>query len=137
MKFLIKAAFWLGVVVLLLPAPQDPQQPADSKVSTADAIAFLSTAVSDIKGFCERNPDSCVTGAAAARQFGVKAQYGAKVLHEFISEKVEKGEDLVLPEGSREKRTVNQTAKVSVNQSTLKAEDMQPAWRDPKKSGQS
>ncbi len=135
MRFLIKAVFWLGLVICFLPAPDNAKAPG---VSTVDAIAFLSTAVNDIKGFCTRNPDSCVTGAAAMQRFGEKAEYGAKILHEFISAKVDESKDLLPPKGSRTQLSVNQTAQASGNQSvrsagnTLTPQDLMPAFRPPK-----
>ncbi|MES2907442.1 MAG: DUF5330 domain-containing protein [Pseudomonadota bacterium] len=134
MKFLIKAAFWLGIVVLFLPLPERMRNKNEASVSTGDAIAFLSSAVSDIKGFCTRNPDSCVTGAIAVHHFGQKAQYGAQILHAFISEKVDDSKDLKVPKGSRAKESVNQTAKADVPHGTLNADDLAPAYRAPKVS---
>jgi hypothetical protein len=102
-----------------------------------DAIAFLSTAVSDIKGFCTRNPDSCVTGTKAMQHFGEKAEYGAKILHAFISAKMEESKDLSVPKGSLAKPAINQTKQAfpnqtSTNHGTLNSNDLEPAWRAPK-----
>lgn len=132
MKFLIKAVFWLGLVVLLLPLPESESGKKNINVSASDAIAFLSTTVSDVKGFCARNPDSCVTGAVAVQHFGQKARYGAKILHEFISEKVDGAKDLTPPKGSRAKQGVNQVKQADVHHDTLNAEDLEPGYRAPK-----
>jgi hypothetical protein len=137
MKFLIKAAFWLGIVVIFLPMPESERSKSSPGVSTVDAIAFLSTAVSDIKGFCSRNPDSCVTGAKAVQHFGEKAEYGAKILHEFISAKMDESKDLSVPKGSLAKPAINQTKQASPNQTssnhgTLNPSDLEPAWHAPK-----
>ena len=135
MKFLIKAAFWLSVVVFFLPSPQNAKNANMPGVSTSDAIAFLSSAYSDVKGFCARNPDSCVTGTAAVQSFGVKAEYGAKLLHDFISEKTAQSADLVPPKGSRaikaepHQAQINQADEDAVHHGTLNANDLSPQWR--------
>jgi hypothetical protein len=141
MKFLIKAAFWLGVVLFFLPVPEAERAKNTAHVSTVDAIAFLSTAYSDIKGFCTRNPDACITGAVAMRHFGEKAQYGSKILHEFISSKLAESKDLSVPKGSAVKANVNQARQAPSNQTssnhgTLNAGDLAPAFRAPKTNTQ-
>ena len=132
MRFLIKAAFWLGLVVILLPVPDAERGGASTRVSATDAIAFLGSAVSYIKGFCARNPDSCETGTVAVHQFGEKAQYGAKILHEFIAAKMKDSKDLVPPKGSRAPQQANAPdsgkSPGKVN-GTLKAEDRLPQWQ--------
>ena len=132
MKFLIKAAFWLGIVVFFLPVPESERSKNTQYVSSVDAIGFLSTAYSDIKGFCARNPNACVTGNAAVQNWGVKAQYGSKILHEFISNKVADSKDLTPPKGSLAKANVNQQKQVQLNHGTLVETDMAPAFRAPK-----
>jgi hypothetical protein len=56
MMFLIRTAFWLIIIILLLPTDEGQQ----SKVyGTAEA------AVKDVATFCDRNPDTCTTGRDA------------------------------------------------------------------------
>ena len=116
MKFLIKAAFWLGIVVFFLPVPASERAKNTQGVSTVDSIAFLSTAYSDIKGFCARNPNACITGAVVVQHFGEKAQYGSKILHEFISNKMAESKDLKVPKGSLAKANINQQKQAPANQ---------------------
>lgn len=132
MKFLIKAIFWLGVVVFFLPVPESERSKDTAHVSTVDAIAFLSTAYSDIKGFCTRNPNACITGSVAMQHFGEKAQYGSKILHEFISTKMAETKDLKPPQGSLAKANVNQQKQAPGNHGTLSATDLAPAYHAPK-----
>ena len=100
MWFLIKASFWLGLVILFLPTPEGATPSGGPQVSAMETLGVLNAAVRDAKGFCERNPDACVTGAAAMQNFGYKAQNGAKMLHELISEKLEENRHLTPPKGS-------------------------------------
>ena len=83
MFFLLRAAFWLSLVVLLLPADV-PSQATHEQISAADTVGAAQTLVTDMSGFCGRNPDACEAGGAALRQFGAKAQYGAKLLYGYL-----------------------------------------------------
>ncbi|MCB2078634.1 MAG: DUF5330 domain-containing protein [Novosphingobium sp.] len=83
MFFLLRAAFWLSLVVLLLPAGEDSDARV-SQVSTGEAINAAQTFVSDMSGFCGRNPDTCETGEQALRTFGSKARYGAKLVYGYL-----------------------------------------------------
>lgn len=71
MMFLIRSAFWLFILVLLLPTDKDQQ---NQFYGTAQA------AVSDVAGFCDRNPQTCATGQDAFAVLVQKAQYGANML---------------------------------------------------------
>src|SRR5262249_19093239 len=88
MRFLLKVAFWLSGVVLLLPtAPSDHASPAP-QVSTSDAMSAASATVSDMRQFCSRQPDACAIGSQAITQFGYKAEAAAKMLYEFLNERL-------------------------------------------------
>src|SRR6185312_17009290 len=60
MFFLLRMAFWLGVVCLLLPGTG--AKSPDAKINANEAMTVASAAVSDARGFCERQPDACLTG---------------------------------------------------------------------------
>ena len=55
MRFLIRAAFWLMILILLLPS--DDKQRSEV-YGTAEA------AVKDVSGFCERNQDDALKSRA-------------------------------------------------------------------------
>src|SRR5262245_57494652 len=122
MKFLIKAAFWLSIVVMLLPSGEKTA-PAP-EVGTADAVSAATAAVSDMRRFCSRQPDACTVGSQAATVFGQKAQAGAKMLYDFLSDRAgpnETGSVAAKPERGGAPRS----------QHTLTPEDLAPAWRGP------
>ncbi len=75
MMFLIRTAFWLLILVLLLPTDQDQQ---NQIYGTAQA------AVNDVVSFCERNPQTCATSQDAFAVLVQKAQYGAQMLMELV-----------------------------------------------------
>src|ERR1700753_598203 len=91
MFFLIRMAFWLSVVLVLLPTGGgSSQQTASAPGTESGAISAVSTAsatVSDMRQFCSRQPDACAIGSQAAVAFGQRAQAGAKLGYDFISER--------------------------------------------------
>ena len=125
MMFLIRVAFWLSIVIILLPSGSQQTKPA-SQVDAAEAVSAASAAVADMRQFCARQPEACTIGSQAAVAFGYKAQAGAKMLYEFLSETLAPAETgSVIPASTRK---VDTAAK---SQNTLLPADLAPAWRGP------
>jgi hypothetical protein len=80
--FLLRAAFWLTVAILLIPA--DSQTGEAPRVTIVNAFLAAKATVADLSAFCERNPDVCVTGGAAFDLFAEKAQSGARMLYRYL-----------------------------------------------------
>jgi hypothetical protein len=78
--------------------------------------------MSDMRQFCARQPDACAVGSQAATVFGQKAQAGAKMLYEFLNDRVGPNET-----GSVTGKPVGGTPPRS--QHTLTPDDLAPAWR--------
>lgn len=93
MFFLLRMAFWLGLVLVLLPTDKAPDANKQPEVAASDAISAASAAVSDMAQFCDRQPTACVVGGQAASVIGARAQAGAKKVYQFITEKNEKADD--------------------------------------------
>src|SRR6476619_6185326 len=119
MFFLLRIAFWLGVVCVLLPNGTKSASP-EAQINATEAVTLASAAVSDMRGFCERQPDACTTGGKVAVALGHKAEAGARTLYDFVSKLREKS---AAPE-----KTDN---KAAGGQGTLTPSDMAPAWRAP------
>lgn len=82
--FLIRAAFWLTVVVMLLPA-DPPTKENTIQVNPIEAIGAARDTVADVSGFCERNRDACVTGGAVMDLLVRKARYGIRKASEYFA----------------------------------------------------
>ena len=122
MFFLMRVAFWLTVVLVLLPSG-GTQPNAKSNLGASDALVAASAAVSDMSNFCERQPTACVVGSQAATVLGQRAQAGARMVYDFLSEHSVRGD----PTG-----TTNGTGRNwPVSQDTLAASDLEPAWQGP------
>lgn len=72
--FLLRSAFWLTLVILLLPA--DPDTGEAPRVTIAHAMDAMRATVADLSGFCDRNPDVCATGTAAFHMVAEKTGAG-------------------------------------------------------------
>src|SRR5688572_2080337 len=125
MFFLIRAAFWLSIVIILLPTGS--QQPKSvPTIETADAVSAASAAVSDLRRFCARQPEACTVGSQAAVAFGYKAQAGAKMLYDFLTNALAPTETGSVAAANTRKRETSANS-----QDTLTPADLAPAWRSP------
>ena len=101
MWFFLRMTFWLAVVLVLLPAGGLQIAPK-AQVSASEAFSAARGAVTDLEHFCERQQEACVVGSRTAVTLGQRAQAGAKMVYEFLSEHL----------GSNEARSVRTTDSV-------------------------
>src|SRR5262245_23655941 len=111
MFFLLRIAFWLAVVCILLPGGTKSTS-REAQIDASEAVTLAGAAVSDMRGFCERQPDACVTGGKVMVALGHKAEAGARTIYEFITKLREK-------------------ASSGPVQGTLTPGDLAPAWHAP------
>jgi hypothetical protein len=84
MFFLLRAAFWLTIVLALLPS--GGSQPTANGPKVSEALSAAGAAIADLRHFCTREPEACEVGAQTAVMIGQRAQAGAKMLYELINE---------------------------------------------------
>jgi len=130
MFFLLRMAFWLGIVLILLPGASQHEASANS-AGAADAISAASATVHDLKGFCSREPDACTVGSEFATSMGARAQAGAKMLYDFLTETLASHDTT-----SRVNEPIKSAANKPLSQprgsqNTLTPADLAPAWRGP------
>lgn len=118
MRFLLRMAFWLGLVLVLLPSAGTEPTPK-TQVGTVEAVSAARAAIGDLRSFCERQPDACSVGSHAAIVIGHRAQAGAKMLYEFLNEKL----------GPQPTETVGSTGKPAPSPGTLTTDDRALTWR--------
>ena len=87
MSFLLRMAFWLGVVCVLLPSGASTSSNGP-EIDAKEAVTEAAAAVSDMRGFCARQPDACLAGGKVAVAIGYKAEAGARTLIEFVTNKM-------------------------------------------------
>jgi len=87
MFFLLRMAFWLGLVLVLLPREKTPASEKLPQLGASEAVSAASAAVSDMSQFCKRQPLACEVGGQAASVIGHRAQEGARKLYQIITDK--------------------------------------------------
>lgn len=140
MFFLLRMAFWLSIVLILLPTGMSQPQP-ENNVAATDAISAASATVGDLRQFCTRQPEACTVGSHVATELGYKAQAGAKMLYEFLTATLASKDSgtvgasrfgkPALDKAALDKATMDQAAFNRASQNTLTTTDAAPAWRGP------
>ena len=127
MRFILRMAFWLGIVLVILPT--GGTQPTPSvKLSAGDAISAAGATVSDVKQFCGRQADACTVGSQVVVALGHRAQAGAKMLYEFLNEQLASDAG-ALSKGALAAPVPTPAPRPS--QHTLAPGDLAPTWRGP------
>src|SRR5262249_43555843 len=89
----------------------------------------------DLRGFCGRQPDACAVGSQVASALGYRAQAGAKMLYEVLSDAMAPRETESVgnnvSKNSAGKTTAEKPATERSSQSRLTPADLAPAWRGP------
>jgi hypothetical protein len=143
MFFLLRMAFWLTVILAVLPvfvthdnAPSS--NGAAAKFSAGDAIGAATAAVADLGQFCSRRPEACETGMQAAAAVGASAQTGVKILYGYIQNRTAAdAEPAISRTGSVNARKTAQAkpaatgSAITGQRNTLSTSDLAPAWRGP------
>ena len=139
MFFLLRMAFWVSVVLVLLPSGGSQQRTANapsSEPGTMQTLSAASSTMSDMRQFCTRQPEACAVGSQAAVAIGQRAQAGAKMVYEFISERAaprETGSVTTRPTRQAAAQAASQALPAAKSQDTLTAADLAPAWRGPRR----
>ena len=115
MFFLLRMAFWLGVVCVLLPSARTTAP--DSQIDATQAMSLATAAVSDARGFCERQPDACKVGGKVAVALSRKAESGALTLYEMVSTKL------------NERAASDEKAAAKTDHGTLTQQDLSTPWQ--------
>lgn len=137
MMFLFRSAFWLLILVLLVPTGEDQQ---NKIYGTAQA------AMNDVMTFCDRNPQTCATGQDAFTVLVQKAQYGAQMVMTLVEGQSDSfggnlGNPLPEPVAMPNDGSVMPVPSAvpmepmawdaSASQDTLSAQDREAAWGGP------
>lgn len=131
MFFLLRMGFWLTVVCVLLPGGGTATTSPEAQIDATQAVSLASAAVSDARGFCDRQPEACVVGGKVAVAIGQKAEAGARTIYEFINTKLNE-------KPAATETTVAKAVPVSATgaigkavKGTLTPADLEPAWHAP------
>jgi hypothetical protein len=125
MFFLLRMAFWLGLVLVLLPREKTPESEKLPQLGASEAVSAATAAVSDMSQFCKRQPAACEVGGQAATVIGHRAQEGARKLYQIITDK--KSPDRTGSIGNVE--NADASAPGLAPRDTLMPDDLQVDWR--------
>ena len=120
MGFLIRTAFWLMIIVLLLPTDETQR---------SEVYGTAQAAVNDVATFCDRNPETCARGKDAFAVFVQKAQFGARLLMSLVNGSTGADGD---PQQSSEVSPF-EPARLGPggSQDTLSPDDLEEDWSGP------
>jgi hypothetical protein len=119
--FLIRVAFWVGLVVLLLPTDERQQ---------ARLYSTAATTVERAVTFCDRNAQTCAAAADLWATFLKKAEFGARIVVDLVGSGGRREEELapVRPQpASTGYRPEPRTP--AADRGTLTPADLSPPWR--------
>lgn len=144
MFFLLRTAFWLSLVIVLIPAGEPDRESAQPNISTLQALGAAQQTYVDMTRFCERNQTACDTGGAALEIFGAKARNGARMIYQYLDPEGRTPDQTAtgsIATGTAENapaqgaypaaQPVQQNAVAPVDTGTLTASDRAPAWVPP------
>jgi Family of unknown function (DUF5330) len=125
MWLLLRMAFWLSVVIALLPTTPSEQKTSVSQVGATDALSAAIAVLSDIHQFCERQPSACATGSQTIVQFGHKVQTGAELLYQFLNKR------MTADQSTATAKATNKPSMRDPSSSTLTPADLAAPWHGP------
>jgi len=126
MRFLFRIAFWLTLVVLLLPSAGSHTS-SNGLLSATEAMSAAKATVTDARSFCDRQPEACLIGSQAAVAIGHRAQVGIKMVYDYLTE------HLGAEDGGAGAASAKATAQSSrASHDTLVPADLVQPWRGPR-----
>jgi Family of unknown function (DUF5330) len=126
MFFLLRLAFWLGLVLVLLPREKTPESEKLPQIGASEAVSAATAAVSDMGQFCKRQPAACEVGGQAATVIGQRAQDGARKLYKIITDKKPDHTSSIGNAGDAEAMIAD-----AASRNTLVERDLAIEWRLP------
>lgn len=127
----VRAAFWIFLILLLMPT-NDKEK--------ADFYSAASRTVSDVGGFCTRNPQVCDNTSAILERMLRKMRTTMEMLEDMVQSDAARRDgnppvrdrqgEQRQQHGGRGDLLVAPTS-ATRSQQTLRPTDLQPAWRGP------
>lgn len=86
MGFLLRCAFWLSLVLLIIPIGGASSETGEETVSPITAFFAAREAVGDLIGMCDRKPEVCEVGRSAVHTITVRARESARIAMDMIED---------------------------------------------------
>jgi hypothetical protein len=131
MFFLLRMAFWLGLVLVLLPRERTPESEKLPQIGASEAVSAATAAVSDVSQFCKRQPAACEVGGQAATVIGQRATDGARKLYKIITDKKAPDAEKKAPDHTGSIGDAEDAETAFASHDTLTPDDMAVEWHVP------
>jgi hypothetical protein len=128
LRLLLRLTFWLLVVLLLLPSGGS-QRAINASVSASDALSAARATVTDLRSFCDRQREACGIGSLALSAIGHRAQAGAKMIYDYLTDRFGPAEADAF--GTISNRKSLPQPVIGSSRDTLLPADLMPNWRAP------
>jgi hypothetical protein len=131
MFFLLRMAFWLGLVLILLPSGGADRRASSHAIGARDTISAISSAVHDLRGLCVREPNACTVGSHLADDMERRARAGARILYDLLIGVLARHDE----SSAHGERPSERGRAAPPSENTLTPTDLAPAWRGRTLSG--
>ncbi len=128
MRFLLRMGFWLGIILLLLPTGGS-QRAVSASISAGDALSAAKATMTDLRSFCDRQPEACAIGSLAVVAIGHRAQAGAKMIYDYLTDRFGPADTDAM--GTIPHRASMPQSMSGAAHDTLLPADRVPTWRAP------
>lgn len=119
---LIKGAFWVSVIILLLPS--DERKQAELYGKAASAVTWAAT-------FCDRNAETCAKSAELWVIFKQKAEFGARMAMDIAQRSLSGVEPVSVPSAAQPPQSGSDRPQPATDRGTLAPDDLRNQWRGP------
>ncbi|MGE0768633.1 MAG: DUF5330 domain-containing protein [Hyphomicrobiaceae bacterium] len=118
--FLIRSAFWIALIIWLIPS--DPAKQAQMYETASNAIHRAAT-------FCDRNASLCESAGNYWGIFKDKAAVGARMVGDLINERLAGTQPAGLSQGDLRRNGPPALERTLPTRDTLRPADRNPEWR--------
>jgi len=80
LRLLLRIGFWPAMVLAIISLAGRPTSGTDAELGPLEAISAAGSAIKDVAGICDRQPDVCVAGTAAARLIAARVRDAAQMI---------------------------------------------------------
>ncbi len=115
--FLIRAAFWLTLVIAFIPVKQSDLPVGQRSISTMETVSLAQSVFADLSTFCARNAETCETGGVLISQMGMKAREGAKLAYTWLDGRYGTSSEIARSQADKAEQPVDpvSTSSISAN----------------------